>query len=131
MGTTLVVRSQVLSMRERQYVAVAKLSGMSDLEIIFKELLPNLLPFLISQFVGQTSGALTSSFGLALLGLGPLREPLIGNTLYYANFHGALTIGWWWWVLWPVLVCILFFLAPTLINVGLDEVANPRVRRSE
>ncbi len=130
-GATLVVRSQVLSMRERQYVSVAKLSGMNDLEIIFKEMLPNLLPFLLSQLVGQIIGALGASFGLSVLGLGPLREPLIGNILYYANFHGALTVGWWWWMLWPVLACIMFFLAPTLINVGLDEVANPRVRRSE
>jgi peptide/nickel transport system permease protein len=104
---------------------------MSDLEIIFREILPNLMPFLLSQLVGQIIGALGASFGLAVLGLGPLREPLIGNILYYANFHGSLTVGWWWWMLWPVLACIMFFLAPTLINVGLDEVANPRVRRSE
>ncbi len=79
MGPTLVVRAQVLSMKERQFVNVAKLSGMSNLEIIFKEILPNLLPFIAASFVGQVFGALFASFGLSVLGLGPLREPLIGN----------------------------------------------------
>jgi peptide/nickel transport system permease protein len=131
MGPTRVIRAQVLSMRERPFVNVAKLSGMSSLEIIFKEILPNLLPFLGSAMVGQIIGAIFASFGLSVFGLGPLREPLIGNTIYYANYQAAFFNGWWWWPLWPCLALILIFGSLTLIYVGLDEVANPRIRRSE
>ena len=131
MGPTLVIRSQVLSMKERMFVNVARLSGMSNLEIIFKELLPNLLPFIAASFVGAVLGALFASFGLSVLGLGPLREPLMGNIIYFSQQQSAIFNGWWWWPLWPALTLILIFAALTLINVGLDEVANPRVRRTE
>ena len=131
MGPTRVIRSQVLSMRERMFVNVAKLSGMSNLEIIFKEIMPNLLPFLGSALVGQVFGAIFASFGLAVFGLGPLREPLIGNTVYFAQYQASFFNGWWWWPLWPSMALILIFGALTLIMVGLDEIANPRVRRSE
>jgi peptide/nickel transport system permease protein len=131
MGPTRVIRAQVLSMRERPFVNVAKLSGMSSLEIIFKEIMPNLLPFLGSAMVAQIIGAIFASFGLAVFGLGPLREPLIGNTIYFANYQAAFFNGWWWWPLWPCLALILIFGSLTLIYVGLDEIANPRIRRSE
>jgi peptide/nickel transport system permease protein len=131
MGPTRVIRAQVLSMRERMFVNVAKLSGMSNLEIIFKEILPNLLPFLGSALVGQVFGAIFASFGLAVFGLGPLREPLIGNTIYFAQYQASFFNGWWWWPLWPSMALIMIFGALTLIMVGLDEIANPRVRRSE
>ena len=131
MGPTLVIRSQVLSMKERMFVNVARLSGMSNLEIIFKELLPNLVPFIAASFVGAVLSALFASFGLSALGLGPLREPLMGNIIYFAQQQSAIFNGWWWWPLWPALMLILIFAALTLINVGLDEVANPRVRRTE
>ncbi len=71
MGPTRMIRAQVLSMRERMFVNVAKLSGMSNIEIIFKEIMPNLLPFLGSAMVGQIFGAIFASFGLSVLGLGP------------------------------------------------------------
>jgi peptide/nickel transport system permease protein len=131
MGPTLVIRSQVLSMKERMFVNVAKLSGMNSLEIIFKEILPNLLPFIAAAFVGQVFSGIFSSFGLTVLGLGPLREPLLGNIIWGAQTQGAFFNGWWWWPLWPALALILILGSLTLINIGLDEVANPRVRRSE
>ncbi|MCL4505384.1 MAG: ABC transporter permease [Chloroflexi bacterium] len=130
-GPTRVVRSQVLTMKERTFVSVAKLSGMGDMEIIFKELMPNLLPFLVASFVGQVMGAIYASFGLEMLGLGPAREPTIGMTIRWAVYHGALFNEWWWWILWPVVALVLIFASLSLINVGLDEIANPRVRRTE
>jgi peptide/nickel transport system permease protein len=130
-GPTRVIRAQVLTMKERTFVSVAKLSGMGDMEIIFKELMPNLLPFLVASFVGQLMGAIFYSFGLELLGLGPAREPTIGMTVRWAVYNAAMFNQWWWWILWPVLVLITIFASLSLINVGLDEVANPRVRRTE
>ncbi|GIV79129.1 MAG: hypothetical protein KatS3mg050_3523 [Litorilinea sp.] len=72
------IRSQVLSMRERPYVMMARLNGMSNMAIIFKEMMPNLLPYLGASLVGLVTSAIFASMGLAALGLGPLREPTLG-----------------------------------------------------
>ena len=131
MGPTLVIRSQVLTMKERQFVSVAKLSGVSDVGIIFKEMLPNLLPFIAAAFVGQVFAAVFASFYLAVLGLGPLREPLLGNIIWSAQTQGAFFNGWWWWPIEPAVAMILILGSLALVIMGLDELANPRVRRSE
>lgn len=131
MGPTLVIRAQVLTMKERQFVAVAKLSGVSDMGIIFREILPNLLPFIAAAFVGQVFAAVFASFYLAVLGLGPLREPLLGNIIWAAQSQGAFFNGWWWWPLEPAFAMILILGALALVNMGLDELANPRVRKTE
>jgi peptide/nickel transport system permease protein len=131
MGPTLVIRAQVMTMKERQFVAVAKLSGVSDMGIIFREILPNLLPFIAAAFVGQVFAAVFASFYLAVLGLGPLREPLLGNIIWAAQSQGAFFNGWWWWPLEPAFAMILILGALALVNMGLDELANPRVRRTE
>lgn len=131
MGPTLVIRSQVLSMKERQFVSVAKLSGLGDGGIIFGEMLPNLLPFIAAAFVGQVFSAVFASFYLAVVGLGPLREPLLGNTIWAAQTQGAFFNGWWWWPLAPAVAMVLILSALALINMGLDELANPRIRRTE
>jgi peptide/nickel transport system permease protein len=131
MGPTLVIRAQVLTMKERQFVSVAKLSGVSDLGIIFKEILPNLLPFIAAAFVGQVFSAVFASFYLAVLGLGPLREPLLGNIIWAAQLQGAFFNGWWWWPIAPSVAMILILGSLALINMGLDELANPRVRKTE
>ncbi len=131
MGPTLIIRAQVLTMKERQFVSVAKLSGMGDLEIIFREILPNLLPFIAAAFVGQVFGAVFASFYLAVLGLGPVREPLMGNLIWAAQGQSAFFNNWWWWPIFPALAMVLILGSLALINMGLDELANPRVRRSE
>lgn len=131
MGPTLVIRSQVLTMKERQFVSVAKLSGMGDLGIIFGEILPNLLPFLVAAFVTQVFSAVFASFYLAVLGLGPLREPLMGNLIWAAQTQSAFFNGWWWWPLEPAAATVLILISLALINMGLDELSNPRVRRTE
>ena len=131
MGPTLVIRSQVLTMKERQFVSVAKLSGMGDLGIIFSEILPNLLPFIAAAFVNQVFYSVFASFNLAVLGLGPLREPLLGNTIWAANQASAFFNNWWWWPLFPAFALVLILGSLALINMGLDELANPRVRRTE
>ena len=131
MGPTLVIRSQVLTMKERSYVSVAKLSGVGDLGIIFGEILPNLLPFIVAVFVGAVFAGVFASFYLAVLGLGPLREPLLGNIIWGAQTQGAFFNGWWWWPVFPAIFLALILGSLALINMGLDELANPRVRRSE
>ncbi len=131
MQPTLVIRAQVLSMKERQFVSVAKLSGMGDIGIIFQEILPNLLPFIAAAFVGQVFASMFASFYLAVLGLGPLREPLLGNLIWAAQSQGAFFNGWWWWPITPAVAMVLILGSLALINMGLDEIANPRIRRTE
>ena len=131
MWPTLVIRSQVLTMKERQFVSVAKLSGRNDLGIIFAEIMPNLLPFIAASFVSQVFSAVFASFYLAVVGLGPLREPLLGNIIWSAQGQGAFFNGWWWWPIWPAIGMVLILGSLALINMGLDELANPRVRRTE
>jgi peptide/nickel transport system permease protein len=131
MGTTLVVRAQVLTMKERQFVSVAKLSGVGSMGIIFKEIMPNLLPFIAAAFVVQVFQAVFASFYLAVLGLGPLREPLLGNIIWSAQGQGAFFNGWWWWPIEPAIAMVLILGSLALINMGLDELANPRVRKTE
>jgi len=129
MGPARSIRAQVLSMRERAFVSVAKLSGMNDFEIIFKELVPNLLPFLGASLVAAVTGAIFASLGLEQLGLGPMREPTLGMTIFWVQYYGAFVRGMWWWILSPISVIVLLFMGLFLLSAGLDEFANPRVRR--
>ena len=129
LGPTRNIRAQVLSLRERPFVLVARLSGMNGLEIIFRELMPNLLPYLAAAFVGSVTGAIFASIGLEALGLGPLREPTLGMTIYWVLYYSALLKGLWWWVIAPIAVVVLIFVSLFLLGTGLDELANPRVRR--
>ncbi len=131
MGPTLIIRAQVLTLKERPFVMMAKLSGLGDLDIIFRELLPNLLPFIAAAFVGQVFSAVFASFYLAVLGVGPLREPLMGNLIWAAQGQSAFFNGWWWWSTIPAVGMVLLLSALALISMGLDELANPRVRRTE
>ena len=130
MYPTRTIRSQVLSLRERAFVEVARLSGFNDFEIIFKELLPNLLPYLAASFVGAVSAAVLAAIGLEALGLGPQTEPTLGMTIFWSIYYGALLRGMWWWWAPPVVVIILMFIGLFLVSAGLDEIANPRLRRA-
>jgi peptide/nickel transport system permease protein len=129
MYPTRTIRSQVLTLRARGYVQVARLSGMGQFEIILREMLPNMLPYLAASFVGAVSSAILASIGLEALGLGPQNEPTVGMTIYWALKFNALLRGMWWWWLPPIVVVVLLFIGLFLVSVGLDEVANPRRRR--
>ncbi len=122
------VRAQVLTIRERMYVHVAKLSGTSDFKIVVSELLPNLLPYLAASLVGTVSGAILVAVGLSTLGLGPQNEPSLGLTIYWSIYYGALVRQLWWWFLPPIVVIILVFVGLFMVAAGLDKIANPRLR---
>lgn len=126
---TRAIRAQVLTMRERAYIQVARLSGMNNLEVIVKELMPNLLPYLAACFVGATAGAVLASIGLEALGLGPQHLPTLGMTIYWAVSYAAMLRGMWWWWAPPAVIIALLFVGLFLLTAGLDEIANPRLRR--
>lgn len=123
------VRSQVLVMRNMGYVDTARISGMSDREILFRELMPNLLPYLIAVFVLAVSASILAAVGLQAMGLGPQNEPTLGMTIYWMMYYSAFLQGIWWWILPPIVAIILLFVGLFLLSSGLDEFANPRLRQ--
>ncbi len=122
------VRSQVLTIRERAYVQVSRLNGMSSLAIIIRELMPNLLPFVAASLVGTIAAAILASIGLSALGLGPQNEPSLGLTIYWAIFYGALIRQLWRWFIPPIIVTVVLFVGLFMTTAGLDKIANPRLR---
>lgn len=124
-----VIRSQVLVMREQLYVEIARLSGVSGLGIVFREMLPNLMPYLAASFVGSVAAAILASIGLEALGLGPFDSPTIGMTVYFNIQFASVLLGMWWWLLPPIAAMVIIFVSLFLIATGLDEWANPRLRK--
>ena len=124
------IRAQTLSLRDRLFVEVARLSGQNDFEIIIFQILPNLTAYLAASFVGAVSGGILASVGLEVLGLGPQNIPTIGRTLYYAFNYSALFKGMWWWWGPPVVTLAIIFTGLFQMSVSLDKYANPRLKGS-
>jgi peptide/nickel transport system permease protein len=127
-GPARAIRAQVLSMRERPFVMMAKLSGMNSFEIIMKELVPNLLPFLVMSLSQAVYGGIMASLGLEAIGIGARREPTMGMTLFYVQYYSGFLLGLWWWILAPVAIIVMTLTSLVLTSIGLDEIANPRAR---
>lgn len=130
MWPTRTIRSQVLSMRNRPYVEMAKLNGMNTFQIIGRELIPNLLPFLAASFVGAVGSAVLAMIGIEALGLGPQNSPTLGMTIYWSIYYSSLLRGLWWWWAVPVSAIVILFVSLFLIASALDEIANPRLRKA-
>ena len=122
------VRAQVLSLKERGFVEVARLSGMAGMEVIVLELMPHMLPWLGANFVNAFISAVLAESGLSILGLGPQQEMTLGMMIYWALSYGAILQNLWWWWLAPVLVLMILFLCLYLVHLGFDEVSNPRLQ---
>jgi peptide/nickel transport system permease protein len=126
-----VIRSQTLSLRERLFVQVARLSGQNDMEIVFLQIFPNLMAFLAAAFVGTVSSGILAAVGLEVLGLGPQLIPTIGRTLYQAFSKSAMGRGMWWWWGPPVVILALIFTGLFLMSISLDKYANPRLKGAQ
>ncbi|WP_201724600.1 ABC transporter permease [Streptomyces antimycoticus] len=124
-----VLRAQTLSVRNRDYVAAAKVAGEKPWRVICVEILPNLLPVLASQFVFAVIAAILSEAGLSFLGLGASNSSTLGTMLYFAQNGFALQREAWWWFVPPGLIIAAFGCGLALINLSLDEIINPRLRR--
>lgn len=126
---TRLIRAQVLSMKQSGYVQMAQLSGAPTSHIMFREMLPNLVPYLFGSFIANVTTSIVTAVGLEVLGLGPQRIPTLGRTIYEAINAGALIQNLWWWWGIPTLLLAAMFIGLLLINLGLDEVSNPRLRK--
>jgi peptide/nickel transport system permease protein len=123
------IRSQVLVMREQTYVELSRLSGTSGMGIIFKEMLPNLIPYITASLVGSVAGAILASIGLEAIGLGNFSTPTLGMTIFFNIQFSSITLGMWWWWLPPLAAIVIVFVGLFLISSGLDEWSNPRLRK--
>jgi len=122
------MRAQVLSLKERGFIYLSRLSGLNSLEIILKHMIPNILPFLGSYFAVVVSAAMISEVGLEVLGLGPRHTITLGMMLHWAMMHAAVTRNLIWWWLPPCIMLFLIFFSLFLFQRGLDVIANPRLK---
>ena len=123
-----ILRGQTLSLRNRDYVLAAKALGEPGWRIVLVEILPNTLPIIVSQFIFSMIFAILGQAGLAFLGLQSPDLLTWGNILYFAQNAQALGSGDWWWFAPPGLCIAVLGAGLALINFGLDELLNPRLR---
>lgn len=123
-----VLRAQILSLRERGFVRLAKLSGSSGIEIVVRAIMPNMLPFLGTWFAFIVSGAMMAEAGLELIGLGPQHTVTLGIMLNWCMHYNAFTRGMINWWLPPCIVLVTLFVSLFVVSMGLDEIANPRLK---
>jgi len=128
-GTARLVRSQVLSLKERPFVEFAKAVGAGDARIMFSHIFPNVLPLIFANMILGISGAILSEAGLSFLGLGDPHHTSWGLILHYASGHGAIAGGLWWYVVPPGICILLLVLAFIFIGYAMDEILNPKLRK--
>jgi peptide/nickel transport system permease protein len=123
-----VKRSQILSLRNRDFVIASKVSGENWLRIMVVEILPNMASLIASTFIFGVIFAVLTEAALEFIGLGDLNANTWGTMLYWSENNSALLTGMWWWFLPPGIAIGLFALSLTLIQYVLDEMTNPRLR---
>ena len=122
------IRAQTFSLRSRDFVDLARLSGMKPLKIIFTEIAPNMMSYLLLVFILQFGSAVLIAATLDFIGLGPTDAMSLGLMMNNAVLWGALLLGIWWWFIPPGVAITAIVGALYVTNVGLDEVFNPKLR---
>ncbi|NYH51618.1 peptide/nickel transport system permease protein [Nocardiopsis arvandica] len=122
------VRSQALSLATRDYVDLARLSGRRTWKIITTEIAPNMSSYLVMSFILLFGGAILIAAGLDFIGLGPAGGVSLGLMLQSASQWSALQLSMWWWFIPPGLGITAIVGSLYILNVGLDEVFNPKLR---
>jgi peptide/nickel transport system permease protein len=122
------IRSQVLSLKERSFSRTAVYSGTGSFWITINEHLPFVLPIVFATTINNMLWSIGMEVTLSVLGLSDVTTPTIGTALYWANQHGALVAGVWWWIAAPTLVAIVLFLGLYLLFSSINEYIDPRTR---
>lgn len=122
------IRAQTFSLRTREFIDLSRLSGMRNSKIIFSEIAPNMMSYLVMTFILQFGGAILNAATLDFIGLGPTSTISLGLMMQYSVMWGALQLGQWWWFLPPGIAITAIVGAMYIMNVGLDEVFNPKLR---
>jgi peptide/nickel transport system permease protein len=122
------IRSQVLSLKERLFTQTAVHSGTNSFWITVNEHLPFVLPIVFATTINNMLWSIGMEVTLSILGLSDLTTPSLGTALFWANQHGALVAGVWWWIAAPALVAIVLFLGLYLFFASINEYIDPRTR---
>ena len=122
------IRSMVISLRERDFTVTAMLSGTGTIKLVLKEYMPYTTPLIFSTLINNMSWAIGLEITLAYLGLVNLNIPTLGTMLNWAINYQAILLGRWWWVLTPVVLSLLMFIALYWLSVSISEYLDPRTR---
>jgi peptide/nickel transport system permease protein len=122
-----VLRSQMISLRSRDYVSSAAFSGDGILRIVFREILPNMTSLIAASFMGAAMGAILGEAGLEFLGFGNPQVVSWGTMLYWAENSSALISGQWAWIFAPGLALAVLGPGIAFINFGIDIISNPKL----
>ncbi|MCD6469992.1 ABC transporter permease [Candidatus Bathyarchaeota archaeon] len=123
------IRAQTLAIKKLPYIDLAKMSGLRDLEIIFREILPNLLPYVIVGFANALMGAILAESGVRMIGLGPSTLITLGLIIYWSMNWGVLSLKMYHIIVPPILLLVTIFASLNLLNIGLEEQFNPRIKK--
>jgi peptide/nickel transport system permease protein len=129
-GMTIQVRSMVLHMRTNQLVEAIQSLGASHRRVMFRHILPQIAPYVLSHLIFAAPSAILAESGLSFLGLGDPSIPTWGQILESGFRTGGVYIGYWWWVIPPGMLIVLTAVTFMLIALGLEPVVNPRLRRT-
>lgn len=127
-GAARAIRSQVLTLRERQYISIARSNGEREMEVLGREVLPNTLPLLLAQFIGAVNGGIGTAMALEVLGLMPSHRYLsLGLMIFWVQRMGGILRGMWWWWGPPILLIALIFTGLLFLSSGMNVFVNPRL----
>jgi peptide/nickel transport system permease protein len=123
-----VIRSLILSLREREFTQTSILSGTGTLALVLNEYMPFAMPLIFSTLINNMSWAIGLEMTLAILGLVNLNNPTLGTMLNLAISYQAILLNHWWWIGTPVVLAILLFIALYWLSVSISEYLDPRTR---
>lgn len=122
------IRSMILTLRERDFTMTAILSGTGTVKLVLKEYMPFTMPLIFSTLINNMSWAIGLEITLAFLGLVNLNIPTLGTMLNWAYFAHSILLGRWWWILTPVILSLFMFIALYWLSVSISEYLDPRTR---
>ncbi len=123
-----VIRSEILSLRERGFTQTAILSGTGTLRLVLKEYMPFVTPLVFATLINVMAWAIGLEITLAIIGLVNLDIPTLGTMIFWALSYQAILLGYWWWLLTPVVLSIFLFIALYWLSVSISEYLDPRTR---
>ncbi len=122
------IRSLMLSLREREFTQTAVLSGTGTLRLVLNEYMPYAMPLVFSTLINNMAWVIGLEMTLAILGLVNMDMPTLGTMLNWAINYQAILLGYWWWLLTPILLAIFLFVALYWLSVSISEYLDPRTR---
>jgi len=128
-GIAKVSRSMALQIKTRQYIEASQMMGQKNSKIVFKHIIPQLLPYTFASIAISVPAAITTEAGLSFLGLGDPTFPTWGQILHDANTYGAAARGMWWWIAPPGIMIAITGLAFVFIGNALDAIINPKLKK--